>query len=376
MKTKEQDVLNDLFSNTVKGPFVSFSLNTLVAHQDITQDIITFKNFAKAAKERFEKKYPKLEWAPFQEQIDELIMDGSFWRDPTASVTIIFTQNNSFIQRQVIHVQEQYYVDSKPYLLGIIKNIQFNHEYYLLALNRDSMALYHVENQNVTPISLPDDAPVNVNVALGDQLTGGEVNYSTHGGPGYNNSSKEGVSYHSVNTKDQEVEIDWQNYYQAVDTFLQNSLKTLEKLPIRLFALKENQVQFIKIAKNSYLDQSASITASPAQATMAEIKESVKTLNQTLERLKLEQYNKLLDKKYLDQLEEIVPAIKEGKVAYFFISTANLVATTTKMTSEEFDRNKLFNDLVYSVIEMDGKVYILDQSITPDEKSLIAVLRY
>lgn len=303
-------------------------------------------------------------------------MDGSFWRDPTASVTIIFTQNNSFIQRQVIHVQEQYYVDSKPYLLGIIKNIQFNHEYYLLALNRDSMALYHVENQNVTPILLPDDAPVNVNVALGDQLTGGEVNYSTHGGPGYNNSSKEGVSYHSVNTKDQEVEIDWQNYYQAVDTFLQNSLKTLEKLPIRLFALKENQVQFIKIAKNSYLDQSASITASPAQATMAEIKESVKTLNQTLERLKLEQYNKLLDKKYLDQLEEIVPAIKEGKVAYFFISTANLVATTTKMTSEEFDRNKLFNDLVYSVIEMDGKVYILDQSITPDEKSLIAVLRY
>ncbi len=42
------------------------------------KDQIKFKNFAKDAKRRFEKKYPEHSWDLFQTKIDELLADQSF----------------------------------------------------------------------------------------------------------------------------------------------------------------------------------------------------------------------------------------------------------------------------------------------------------
>ena len=153
----------------------------------------------------------------FPRKIDALLADASFWRNGTASVSIILSPENTFVQRLDVPVDDQYYVDTIPYLLGLVKDKQFNYHYYLLALNRDSMKLYKVDHTTVTPVELPKDAPTDVVTALGDELTGGNLNFSTQGS---SNGSKEGVAYHSINTKDKEVEIDWVNYYQAVDTFL------------------------------------------------------------------------------------------------------------------------------------------------------------
>lgn len=83
-----------------------------------------------------------------------------------------------------------------------------------MALNRDSMKLYFVRNKEVKVVELPDDAPKDIVTALGDELTGGNLNVSARGG--------EVGSYHGVNTKDEEVEIDWVNYYQTVDNFIKS----------------------------------------------------------------------------------------------------------------------------------------------------------
>ena len=179
MANQKKDSLSTLFSEEVHGPFVTFLFNTHVAHQN-----------------------------------------------GTASVSIILSPENTFVQRLDVPVDDQYYVDTIPYLLGLVKDKQFNYHYYLLALNRDSMKLYKVDHTTVTPVELPKDAPTDVVTALGDELTGGNLNFSTQGS---SNGSKEGVAYHSINTKDKEVEIDWVNYYQAVDTFLKDQLDNPEK---------------------------------------------------------------------------------------------------------------------------------------------------
>ena len=175
--------------------------NTHVAHQNVEKDSLVLKNFAKAAKTRFEKKFPEEKWSVFQEKIDALLADASFWRNGTASVSIILSPENTFVQRLDVPVDDQYYVDTIPYLLGLVKDKQFNYHYYLLALNRDSMKLYKVDHTTVTPVELPKDAPTDVVTALGDELTGGNLNFSTQGS---SNGSKEGVAYHSINTKDKE----------------------------------------------------------------------------------------------------------------------------------------------------------------------------
>lgn len=245
-----------------------------------------------------------------------------------------------------------------------------------MALNRDSMQLYLVENSRVTKVDLPDDAPTDLVGTLGDELTGGNLNYSTKAGSGYNGSSKEGVAYHGVNTKDQEVQIDWTNYYQAIDNYLKDTFVNPDQLPIRLYALPENQTLFKKIAKNTCLKTDTAVSSSPAQVSISEIEKAAEKINQELEKNETATYNLLLDKKYVDQLADIAPAAEEGKISHFFISTANLVDETTEMSNEEFDRRKVLNQVTNKILNTGGKVFILDQQASPDEKSLVAILRY
>ncbi|WP_375179843.1 baeRF6 domain-containing protein [Enterococcus rotai] len=376
MLDQEKDNLSVLFSDEVQGPFVTFIFNTHVAHQDVEKDALVLKNFAKAAKIRFEKKYTDLSWAPFQDKIDALLSDASFWRNASKSVSIIISEQDIFIHRLNVAVDNQYYVDDRPYLLGIIKNNQFNYRYYLMALNRDSMQLYLVEDNQVKTVSLPKDAPTDLVTTLGDELTGGSMNYSIQGGTGYNGSSKEGVAYHGVNTKDEEVKIDWTNYYQAIDNYLKETFANPDHLPIRLYALPENQTLFKKISKNPYLTTDASVSLSPAQVSFQDIEKGSLKINQELEALETASYNQLLDKKFADQLVDIVPASAEGKVSHFFISTSNFVNETTDMSTEEFDRRKVLNKVTDNVLKTGGKVFVLDQKASPDEKTLLAILRY
>jgi hypothetical protein len=271
-----------------------------------------------------------------------------------------------------IPVDDQYYVSDLPYLLAIIKNGQFNYSYYLLGLNRDSMKLYEVSNKQVKEVSLPEEAPVDVVTALGSELTGGGLNFSSNGGGG----ARDGVTFHGVNPKDEEVEIDWVNYYQAVDTYLKDSFENPEQWPIYLFALPENQTMFKKIAKNPYYCSDVAISASPAQLSFRDIEEGAKKLSSELAAQESKEYNKLLDKKFIDQLVDIVPAAKEGKVSHLFIATSNLADGFGEDPETEYDRRQVLNALADDVIINGGKVFILDQKDAPDEKSLTAILRY
>ena len=360
MANISKKLLTELTSEEATGPFITFMLNTHHAHQDVEKDQIMFKNFAKEAKTRFEKKYTDHSFEPFQEKIDHLLADGDFWRSGTKSVAVILSANETHIHRLSIAVDDHY-------LLAIIKNMQFNYPYYLMALNRDSMKLYLVRNKEVQAIELPEGAPKDIVTALGDELTGGNLNVSARGG--------EVGSFHGVNTKDEEVEIDWVNYYQAVDNFLKE-LDNPEHLPLYLFALPENQTQFKKIAKNPYYSDKAAISGSPAQAGINEIKQETQKIFDQLAAVETQTYKKLIDRKFVDQLVDIVPATKEGKISHLFIATSNLVDGYGEDPDIEYDRRQVLNEIADNVIKNGGQVFVLDQKDAPDEKSLLAILRY
>ncbi|EPH95063.1 hypothetical protein D920_02705 [Enterococcus faecalis 13-SD-W-01] len=368
-----KDLLTQLTSKDAKGPFVTIMLNTHVGHQNVEKDQIKFKNFAKEAKKRFEKKYPEHEWTPIQEKIDTLLNDASFWRSGTQSVGVIVTPEETYVHRLSIAVDDQYYVSDLPYLLAIIKNEHFNYSYFVLGLNRDSIKMFAVKDKQVSEVQLPEDAPTDLVKALGDELTGGGLNYSSQGG---SSRSKEGMTFHGVNTKDEEVEIDWTNYYQAIDTYLKDQFGNPEKWPIYLYALPENQTMFKKVAKNPYVSYDAAISSSPAQLSLQEAEKNIQKLSAELGEQESKSYEKLLDRKFLDQLVDIVPAAKEGKISHLFIATSNLADGFGEDPETEYDRRQVLNTIADDVLANGGQVFILDQNDAPDKKSLAAILRY
>ena len=87
-------------------------------------------------------------------------------------------------------------------------------------------------------------------------------------------------------------------------------------------------------------------------------------------------YQKLLDKKFMDQLVDILPASKEGRVANLFIATSNLVDGFGEDPDTEYDRRQVLNTLVINTLKNGGEADLLAQKDAPDEKSLTAILRY
>lgn len=368
--------INQLLENHQNTPFVTFMFNTNVGLQEAEKDALRFKNFVKESKKKFLKKYDVKLWDAYEKQMNTILNSKEFFRQPTKSVAIIFTDEKTYIYRLHIEVDNQYYVSDLPYLLAVIKNNQFNYHHYLLALNRDSMSLYEYEEESLQELTLPEDAPIDIKTALGDdELTGGNLNFSVQSSGGGTGNSKEGVAYHGVNPKDEEVRIDWENYFQAVDVFLQKFLN--QELPLYLMTLPENQTLYTKISKLKNLKANPYLAVSPqTYQKNDELKKVVKTLHEELEQKEVKLYDKLLDGKFTEDLAEIKTAAHDGRLSHFFLATSQLIDGFGEDPNAEYDKRQILNEIAFDVLENSGSVYVLDQKDAPQEKSLLGILRF
>ncbi len=143
-----------------------------------------------------------------------------------------------------------------------------------------------------------------------------------------------------------------------------------------LFALPENQTLFKKVAKTNFFKADPSISSSPASLSLKEIQTCTQKLIAELTQKEVGEYGKLLDRKFIDQLVDIVPAAKEGRIANLFVATSNLADGFGEDPDTEYDRRQVLNTLAIDVLENGGEVSILEQKDAPGEKSLTAILRY
>lgn len=364
-----RELLNQLTSEQAKGPFVTIMLNTHVAHQEVEKDQLKFKNFIKESKKRFEKRYPSEDWSVIQKNADALLASKDFWRQSTKSVAVILTPTETFVHRLSIEVDDQYYVGDTPYILAIIKNAQFNYPYYLLTLNRDSVALYKMENKKLSKIDLPEDAPVTMEIALGNELTGGGANFRSSSNAGGNAS-------HGTSAKDEEIEVDRNNYYHAVSTFLKSYLEGMDPAPLFLYGLPDNQAVFKKIAKGLNIQSDIAVNTSPIQLSVAELEKNVSSIQEGLGRKEVAEYQKLIESKNYEQFSDIKQSAGLGRLAKLFIATANLIPGFGEDPDTEYDWRQELNETSIETISNGGDVYILEQADAPGGKSLLGVLRY
>ncbi|MFV0557035.1 MAG: hypothetical protein ACK5MW_00060 [Enterococcus sp.] len=358
-----KQVLPELTSAHVEGPFVTIMMNTQITRQGMEQDQLKVKNFAKEARMRFEKKYPTHNWAAVQENIDQLIADQNFWRGNSKSVAMIFTESMTYVQRLHMATDDQYYVGDRPYILAMIKNNQYHHNYYMLCLNRDSMKMFQVMGSQVSEMELPN-APWTMEMALGEELTKPSMNHSSGG------------MMHGVGSKDEEMRIDWMNYYQAIDEYLCESFENEEGYPMYLFALPENQTMFHKMAKCSWLKTDMAINASPTHHSLAMMKERAAAFSQRLTESMIMRYQTFANRKSMEDLVDMIPAARDGRIRQLFIATSNLIDGFGEEPDLEYDKRMILNNLADHVSKNGGDVYILPQKHVPNNQRLFATLRY
>lgn len=205
------------------------------------RDRIQFDNLLKEAEEKVCNKYDEKLCEQLLAQIKDLRNQPDFWGVGDGSYVIYATPEEVYYYRLDIPVKDEVMVGDKPNVLPLIENFQYVTYYQLLALTREKFKLFNGRRYSLEEIDLSqdEDAPTDMNKALGDELTRGDQNLSGHGA-----TVGSGGVFHGQNDTNAEKEIDMENYFRVVDKYVWDHYSKPTELPLVVFALPENQAEF------------------------------------------------------------------------------------------------------------------------------------
>ncbi|API89166.1 hypothetical protein BKP56_07840 [Marinilactibacillus sp. 15R] len=357
--------------------YLSISLNAQANAFETEANQIQFQNLLKEAKEKICDVYDEKTCDTFLEQIKGLRNDSDFWRRVSDSVVFYVTQTDAYFYRLSVPVDNEVVVSNQAYVLPLIPNFQYVSYYHLLGLNHDKFTLFNGRGTQLQEIPLPEDAPTDLEKALGKELTGGELNTAD-----YNGAAGQGM-FHGHNEKSNEVQIDQNNYFRVVDKYVYENYTKPTELPLVLFALPENISDFEKISKNPHLDETK-VEGSTAQLSSAQIQDKASEVVTDIidRRYKslVEKFNETTPEFRLEaQYNDLAMASMQGKIDTLLIEDHYQVHGTIDENGqykEGSEINAYVNQLVQNVLNTNGKVYVLDKSSMPSDTGIAATLRF
>lgn len=355
---------------------LSISLNAESNSFNVEAMQIQFQNLLKDAHEKICDAYDEKTCNQYLDQIKNVREDAPFWRSIPQSVVFYVTPEEVYYYRLSVPISDGVVLSKQPYVLPLIANFQYVSYYHLLCLSHDHFKLFNGRGNVLQEIELPEDAPDNNDKALGEELTGGELNVADYNGGG------QGM-FHGHNEKSNEVQIDQFNYFRIVDKYVYDNFTKPTKLPLVLFALPENIADFEKITKNPHFDETR-VEASPAQLTNAQIQEKAdevvgKIIDRRYKAL-VEKFNETSPEYRLEtQYADLAMASVQGQIDTLLLEDHYQVNGTIDENGqyhEGSEVNAYVNQLVINVLNTNGKVYVLEKASMPSNTGIAAILRF
>lgn len=356
-----------------QGPFVTIYQSVELTLPNAEAEQVKFKNQLKKAQTQVKNECLGDDCDGLLHQLDQAPNDKKFWSIKKGSVAFFFTPKETFYYRLQTSVKDLIEFGDRPTILPIIEEFQYIENYYLLCLSNREMSLYRGALDQIERVELPDDAPTTLEIALGEELTRSQQLNAGGGGSGM---------IHGTNEKSDELDIDQENYYRAVDKYVFEHFSRDEQLPLVLFALTENQAVFRQLSKNSYLRDNK-IEASPAQLDEKAIqKEAAKLISDLMTQRHSETIRRYEETtpqyKLGDQYQDLTSASLEGRIESLFIEKdVEIKGSIDENGQLGYEGNENFlNQLALNVLATNGKVYVLDRAKMPGLKDVAAILRY
>lgn len=355
---------------------LSISMNAESNSFEVEAMQIQFQNLLKDAHEKICDAYDEKTCNQYLDQIRGFRDNAPFWRSVPQSVVFYVTPNEVYYYRLSVPIDDGVVLSKQPYVLPLIPNFQYVSYYHLLCLSHDHFKLFNGRGSQLQEVELPEDAPDNNDKALGEDLTGGELNVADYNGGG------QGM-FHGHNEKSQEVQIDQVNYFRIVDKYVHEHYTRQTDLPLVVFALPENIADFEKLTKNPNFDETR-VEASPAQLTNAEIQEKAgSVVDEIIER----RYKELVDRfnettpeyRLEAQYEDLAMASVQGQIDTLLLEDHYQVNGTIDENGQHQhgpEVNAYINQLVINVLNTNGKVYVLDKASMPSNTGVAAILRF
>lgn len=236
-----------LLADIHEPPCISIYLPTHRLGPDKQQDPIRFRNLIKGAETLLREKYPDADSAALLAPFRELAEDKMFWSNTLDGLVALGTKEAFNIYRLQETVDEEVAVSDRYLIKPLLRNLQSNRRFQVLAIDRRSAKLYEGDRDALDEVELGAGAPSTIEAALG-----GEASEPYKEGGSYSLGSS-GSMHYGQGARNDELDLDTERYFRAVDRWVSEHHSRPSRLPLVLAALTEHHSLFHDISKNPLL---------------------------------------------------------------------------------------------------------------------------
>ena len=372
-----------LLLDTHEPPCLSLYQPTHRHYPEKRQDPIRFRNLIKAMEESARQKYPTHEVQGLLEPFRALAGDRNFWNYVLDGLAVLAAPGMFRIYRLQRTVAELVVVADSFHTKPLMRILQSADRYQVLGLNRREVKLFEGNRDALDEVELAQDVPRTITEALGDELTEPHLTVASYGtgagGP---------AMHHGHGSKKDEVDIDAERFFRAVDRAVLEHYSRPSGLLLVLAALPEHHALFRQVSHNPFL-MAEGIDINPDALSLDALRNRAWGVVEPQYHARLaalvEEFGGAKSKGLgADDLVQVAEAAVAGRVATLLIEADRQVPgrMDTATGRIEFDDlahpevDDLLDDLGELVLKMGGQVMVVPAERMPTQTGIAAIYRF
>jgi hypothetical protein len=369
--------------NTHEPPCLSLYQPTHRHHPDNQQDPIRFRNLVKRMEESLRQKYPNREAQPLLAPFQAIAGDRDFWNRTLDGLAVLGAPGWFRVYRLQRQVPELAVVAESFHTKPLLRIVQSADRYQVLGLNRREIKLYEGNRDALDEVDLDPSVPRTLTDALGEELTEPHLTVASYG------TGAGGVPMrHGHGSKKDEIDIDTERFFRAVDRAIFEHHSRPSGLPLMLASLPQYHALFRQVSHNPQL-LAESIDVHPDSVSPAALRERAWRVAEAYYTARLagfiEQFGTARSRGLgADHVPEVAEAAVAGRVATLLIEADRVVPGRIDAASGRVEAadlahpevDDLLDDLGELVLRRGGQVVVVPAERMPVQTGVAAIYRY
>lgn len=357
------------------------------------EDPLRYRNLLQRAEGALRERYPARLVQPVLEKLEHFGADTDFWIEASEGLAVFGSADDLRVFKLPQPVPELLSVADRFQIKPLIRSVQRDGRYQLLALTLADARLYEGSRDTLDPVELAG-APMTIEAALGPELTEPYSKVTRRYGGG---AGAKAPRHHGQGGRKDERPLDRERFFRVIDREILERASKVSRLPLVLAALPEHQAHFRALSHNPFL-AAAGVALNPGALTPRELREAAwRVIEPHFE----EQLRALLDAygearghgRASDRLEEIAAALARSRVSTLLVEADRrvpgsldpeqgmIVYARSAQGGEPplepaVSASDVLDDLADATLRTGGEVIVLEPERMPAKTGAAAVFRY
>ena len=368
------ELLAELFS-TRPAPCLSVYQPTHRRHPENKQDPIRFRNLVKELEATLRQRYPKIEAEPLLKPFQALAHNEDFWNHTLDGLVVLGGEGIFHAVRLPQSVTELVVASDSFHTKPLRRFLQSVDRYQVLGLSLDNIRFFEGTRHALDEIGSVPGLPLTIAEALGGELTEPRQVVVSHGGHGHG-------------AKAEEVDIDTERFFRAIDSAVLEHCSRPSGLPLILAALPEHHDLFHQVSKNPFL-VAYGISFDPTSVSVEKLQalawQTIEPQYQARLAALGEEFMQARSKGLgSGDVAEVATAAASGRVATLLIEADRRIMGKLSVVSGQAElseaiasqADELLDELAELTVKMGGQVMVIPADLMPVKTGLAATYRY